>query len=60
MVVGQHRHVSPQYLHQCANQATWLEDNRRESNGTLAYGLAQTAKGCPVSRVWKGYWQRVA
>jgi transposase-like protein len=58
MVVGQHHHVSPQNLHQYANQAAWLEDNRRKSNGTLAFGLVQNAMGCPVSRAWKGYWQR--
>lgn len=60
MVVGQHHHVSPQYLHQYANQAAWLEDNRRVDNGNLAYGLVQNAMGCPVSRAWKGYWQRAA
>jgi hypothetical protein len=60
MVVGQHHHVSPQYLHQYANQAAWLEDNRRKSNGALAFGLVQNAMGCPVSRSWKGYWQRAA
>ena len=58
MVVGQHHHVSPQYLHQYANQAAWLEDNRRTSNGGLAHGLVANAMGCPVSRAWKGYWQR--
>ncbi|MFC3181671.1 IS1595 family transposase [Cypionkella sinensis] len=60
MVVGQHHHVSPQYLHQYANQAAWLEDNRRKDNGALAFGLVQNAMGCPVSRAWKGYWQKVA
>lgn len=60
MVVGQHHHVSPQYLHQYANQAAWLEDNRRKDNGTLAFGLVQNAMGSPVSRNWKGYWQRAA
>ena len=60
MVVGQHHHVSPQYLHQYANQAAWLEDNRRKDNGTLAYGLVANAMECPVSRSWKGYWQRAA
>ena len=58
MVVGQHHKVSPQYLHQYANQAAWLEDNRRTSNGGLAHGLVANAMGCPVSRAWKGYWQR--
>lgn len=60
MVVGQHHHVSPQYLHQYANQAAWLEDNRRKDNGALAFGLVQNAMGCPVSRAWKGYWQKAA
>jgi transposase-like protein len=60
MVVGQHHHVSPQYLHQYANQAAWLEDNRRKDNGSLAFGLVQNAMGSPVSRNWKGYWQRAA
>ena len=58
MVVGQHHHVSPQYLHQYANQAAWLEDNRRKDNGALAFGLVQNTMGAPVSRAWKGYWQR--
>ena len=39
MVVGQHHHVSPQYLHQYANQAAWLDYNRCTSNGGLAHGL---------------------
>ena len=60
MVMGQHHHVSARYLHQYATQAAWLEDNRRKSNGALAHGLVANAMGCPVSRVWKGYWQRAA
>lgn len=51
---GQHHHVSPHYLHQHANQAAWLKDNRRKGNGTLAYGLVQNAVICQ----WKGYWER--
>ena len=60
MVLGQHHHVSPQYLHQYANHAAWMEDNRRTDNGTLAHTLVSNAMGCPVSRSWKGYWQRAA
>ena len=60
MVLGQHHHVSPQYLHQYANQAAWLEDNRRTDNGTLAHILVSNSMGSPVSRRWKGYWQRAA
>ncbi len=50
MVRGQHHHVSPQYLHHYANQAAWLEDNRRVENAMLSR----------VSRQWKGYRQRAA
>jgi hypothetical protein len=60
MVSGQHHHVSPRYLHQYANHAAWLEDNRRRSNGALAMGLGACAMASPVSRTWKGYWQRAA
>lgn len=60
MVLGQHHHVSPQYLHQYANHAAWMEDNRRTDNGSLARTLVSNAMGSPVSRSWKGYWQRAA
>jgi len=60
MVSGQHHHVSPQYLHQYANQAAWLEDNRRTDNGTQAKIVVSNSMGAPVSRNWKGYWQRAA
>ncbi|MGC1496370.1 MAG: IS1595 family transposase [Sulfitobacter sp.] len=60
MVRGQHHHVSPQYLHQYANHAAWLEDNRRTDNGTLAQIVVSNAMEAPVSRNWKGYWQRAA
>lgn len=58
MVGGQHHHVSPQYLHQYAAHAAWLEDHRRESNGALAGRIVRNAMTAPVSRQWKGYWQR--
>jgi transposase-like protein len=60
MVQGQHHHVSAQYLYQYANHAAWLEDNRRTDNGTLARTVVSNAMGAPVSRTWKGYWQRAA
>ena len=58
MVGGQHHHVSGKYLHQYAAHAAWLEDHRRESNGTLAGRIVRNAMTAPVSRDWKGYWQR--
>ena len=60
MVRGQHHHVSPRYLYQYANHAAWLEDHRRESNGDLAGRIGRLAMTAPVSRQWKGYWQRNA
>lgn len=60
MVQGQHHFVTPQYLHQYAAHAAWLEDHRRESNGTLAHRAIGLAMAHPVSRNWKGYWQRAA
>lgn len=60
MVTGQHHFVSPKYLHQYANHAAWLEDHRRESNGDLTMRVVRNAMAAPVSRVFKGYWQRRA
>lgn len=60
MVSGQHHHVSPQYLYQYANHSAWLEDHRRKSNGENASRLIENAMAMPVSRTWKGYWQRSA
>ena len=60
MIEGQHHGVSPKYLHQYANHAAWLEDNRRTDNGTLAKIVVSNAMVSPVSRNWKGYWQRAA
>ena len=58
MVDGQHHHVSPRYLYQYANHAAWLEDHRRLDNGALARRTLSLALAHPVSRNWKGYWQR--
>lgn len=60
MASGQHHHVSAKYLHQYAAHAAWLEDHRRESNGALANRIVWNAMAAPVSRTWKGYWQRSA
>lgn len=58
MVNGQHHGVSPKYLHQYASHAAWLEDHRRRSNGVNADAVVANAMKAPVSRTWKGYWQR--
>jgi transposase-like protein len=59
-VQGQHHHVSPQYLHQYANEAAWREDHRRTDNGGAFRLTLTAATHAPVSRQWKGYWQRRA
>ena len=58
MVEGQHHHVSPQHLHQYAAHAAWMEDHRREDNGALCHRALGLTLASPVSKSWKGYWQR--
>lgn len=58
MIDGQHHHVSPQHLHAYAAHAAWMEDNRRTDNGRLTNKALGLAMAHPVSRTWKGYWQR--
>lgn len=58
MIVGQHHWVSGHYLHQYAAHAAWMEDHRREDNGQLCHRALGLALTHPVSRTWKGYWQR--
>ena len=58
MVQGQHHHVSARYLHAYAEHAAWIEDHRRLDNGALAKRVVGLAMAHPVSRQWKGYWQR--
>jgi len=56
--VGQHHHISGKYLIAYAAEMAWREDNRRQANGALHVAATGAALGHPVSRVWKGYWQR--
>ncbi len=41
-----------------AREAAWREDNRRVDNGSQAMMVTASAMASPVSRNWKGYWQR--
>lgn len=56
--VGVHHHIAGRYLQTCANEMSWREDNRRDSNGELYLMATGAALAHPVSRQWKGYWQR--
>ena len=58
--IGIHHHISGQYLSAYANEMAWREDNRRVSNGQLYLMATGAALTHPVSRQWKGYWQRAA
>lgn len=58
MIGGQHHHVSPRYLGQYAAHAAWVEDHRALSNGVMTSKAVGLALAHPVSRQWKGYWQR--
>lgn len=60
MIGGQHLRVEGRYLDAYATHAAWLEDHRSESNGRLADRLIGGALAAPISRTWKGYWQRRA
>jgi transposase-like protein len=56
--VGTHHHISGPYLAAYAGEMDWREDNRRVSNGGLYLTAANAAAKHPVSKQWKGYWQR--
>ena len=60
MIGGQHLKVDGRYLDAYAAHAAWLEDHREESNGRLTDRLIGGALASPISRSWKGYWQRRA
>ena len=56
--IGIHHHVSGRHLISYAREMAWREDHRRKPNGEL-YGMVVAATMAhPVSRQWKGYWQR--
>ncbi len=56
--VGTHHHIAGPYLQAYAREMAWRENNRRVSNGEQYLLAANAALSHPVSRQWKGYWQR--
>lgn len=56
--IGTHHHIAGRYLAAYATEMAWREDNRRVSNGEQFLMAAGAALAHPVSRQWKGYWQR--
>ncbi|MEP2735591.1 MAG: IS1595 family transposase [Erythrobacter sp.] len=60
METGTHHHIAGKYLGAYAGEAAWREDNRCVDNGSLAMMVCSSAMDTPVSRTWKGYWQKAA
>ncbi len=58
--IGIHHHISGKYLGAYAREMVWREDNRRVPNGSQYLLVVAAALAHPVSRQWKGYWQRSA
>ena len=58
--IGTHHHFAGRYLACYANEMAWRENNRRISNGAQYLKVTESALNAPVSRQWKGYWQRNA
>jgi hypothetical protein len=46
------------HLSAYASELAWRENNRRVSNGEQYLMTTNAALTHPVSRQWKGYWQR--
>lgn len=56
--LGTHHRIAGPYLMGYANECSWREDRRRYSNEENYEALLNLTTHHPVSRQWKGYWQR--
>lgn len=56
--IGIHHRIAGDYLSAYAGEMAWRENNRRVSNGEQYLMVADATLQHPVSRLWKGYWQR--
>ena len=56
--IGHHHHIAGAYLLRYAQEASWREDNRRESNGDQVARIAGLAMKRKQSVDFTGYWQR--
>jgi transposase-like protein len=56
--IGHHHHIAGQYLLRYAQEASWREDNRRQSNGDQVNRLGKLALTSKPSVDFSGYWQR--
>lgn len=56
--LGIHHKIAGPYTLYYANDACWREDNRRLDGQAKYLQVLSLAGAHPVSRIWKGYWQR--
>lgn len=56
--IGTHHHIAGPYLNAYSSEMAWREDHRRISNGEQYLMIASASLRHPVSKQWKGYWQR--
>lgn len=56
--IGIHHHIAGAYLLRYAQESSWREDNRRQSNGEQVNRLASLAMKRGKSVDFTGYWQR--
>jgi transposase-like protein len=56
--IGVHHHIRQRYLNAYASEMAWRENHRRRSNGDQYLLTMHAAAHHPISKQWKGYWQR--
>jgi transposase-like protein len=58
--IGTHHHIAGKYLGAYADEMAWRENFRCTPNGEQFFMVLGASVAHPVSRQWKGYWQRRA
>lgn len=58
--IGTHHSLAGKYLGVYAGEMAWRENHRRLSNGEQFLMIVRATARHPVSRQWKGYWERRA
>jgi len=56
--IGHHHHIAGTHLFRYAQEASRLEDNRRDTNGEQTRTMAHLAMKREPSVDFSGYWQR--
>lgn len=56
--IGVHHHIAGPYFAAYLSENAWRDNYKRVSNGDQYLALISAVANHPVSRQWKGYWQR--